>query len=180
MLHLISGGRVALNVGTNEEQIIDLAHDYDHDFVAWLEEQAAAASNGRTDALDLPHIAEELRSMGASDRRALASHLRNLMLHVLKWVYQPTNRSRSWRSSINNARTEIAALLDDSPSLANRANLESVIAREYTRARRQAAGEMGIDESELPQVCPFALDQVFDEDFPWDEEVAGPLRGRNG
>src|SRR5262252_9818951 len=89
---------------------------YDEDFYTWTQEQAALLREGAVQELDLANLAEEIESLGKSDRRALGSHLRNLMLHLLKWQYQPSGRQtgHSWRASIRNARLEIAVLLEDS------------------------------------------------------------------
>ena len=164
-LHVISEPQVFSNLGTNDEQVCDLSQEYDYDFVAWLEGQAAAAQNGRRDTLDLPHIAEELRSMGASDRRALASYLRNLLLHLLKWKHQPRKRSRSWQSSVDTARNEIELLLNDSPSLAAPSYLEQVLATQYPRARRLAAKETGLALGRFPEHLPYSLEELLDPEF---------------
>ena len=89
---------------------------YDQDFYAWTQEQAALLREGALGELDLTNLAEEIESLGKSDRRALGSHLRNLVLHLIKWHYQPSGRltGQSWQSSIRNARAEIAVLLEDS------------------------------------------------------------------
>ncbi len=102
---------------------------YEQDFYAWTQEQAALLREGALHDLDVTHLAEEMESLGKSDRRALGSHLRNLVLHLLKWHGQPTGRDtgHSWRSSIRNARAEIAVLLEDSPSL--RREVSGLLAR---------------------------------------------------
>jgi hypothetical protein len=66
---------------------------YETDFVAWAQEQAdlarriangsAVSRSGNVNALDLANIAEELESMGRSERRAFASQMRRLMAHLL-------------------------------------------------------------------------------------------------
>ena len=90
----------------------DTAPLYDTDFFLWTQVQAAALRDGKAQELDWANLAEEIESLGKSDRRALGSHLRNLVLHLLKWHGQPTGRDtgHSWRSSIRNARAEIAVL----------------------------------------------------------------------
>src|SRR5215831_11171986 len=92
---------------------------YDQDFYAWTQEQAALLREGAVHELDLGNLAEEIESLGKSDRRALGSHLRNLVMHLHKWQYQPDGRftGHSWESSIINARDEIAMILEDSHSL---------------------------------------------------------------
>ena len=57
---------------------------YDEDFYTWTQEQAALLREGAVHELDLTNLAEEIESLGKSDRRALGSHLRNLVLHLLK------------------------------------------------------------------------------------------------
>ena len=88
------------------------AIDYDRDFHAWVLQNAALLRQGKLDALDLEHIAEELESMGASERRELLHRLQILLLHLLKYQFQPERRGKSWRLTINHQRTAIERLLD--------------------------------------------------------------------
>ena len=69
---------------------------YDQDFYAWTNEQAALLRAGRLSEADVEHIAEEIENMGKSEKRELVSRLRVLLLHLLKWQYQPTRRGKSW------------------------------------------------------------------------------------
>ena len=84
---------------------------YEQDLYAWTQEQAALLREGAVHDLDVTNLAEEIESLGKSDRRALGSHLRNLVRHLLKWYYQPAGRDTgpSWRSCLRNARAEIRA-----------------------------------------------------------------------
>ena len=90
---------------------------HDSDFYAWSLEQAALLRAGRVGEADLAAIAEEIESMGKTEKRELISRLTVLLLHLLKRQAQPTGRGNSWRLSIANARDEIADLLGDNPSL---------------------------------------------------------------
>lgn len=145
---------------------------YDQDYHAWLGEQAAHLRARRVDRLDYAALAEELEDMGRSERRAVESHLKNLLLHLLKWLMQAERRSGSWRDSIDTARDAITDLLNDSPSL--RPHLSEFIARQYPRARRSAASQSGIAEKDFPSECPFSVDQILDRDFfPDAEESQG-------
>ena len=85
--------------------------------VAWALANAALLREGRVAEVDIAHIVEELEDLGKSERRALASHLRVLLAHLLKWQFQPGLRGPSWRLSIDNTRRDIQLILDDSPSL---------------------------------------------------------------
>src|SRR5271168_2524963 len=66
-----------------------IAVDYDEDFYAWTVEQARLLRSGELSAIDAANIAEEIESMGRSDRRELKSRLIVLLDHLLKWRHQP-------------------------------------------------------------------------------------------
>lgn len=145
---------------------------YDTDFFVWTQEQAALLRDGKARDLDWEHLAEEIESLGKSDRRALASHLAGLVLHLLKWRYQPERRQTgySWYSTIVEHRRQIALIVDDSPSL-RRAQAD-LLTHEYPHARKQASGETRLDLTTFPPTCPWTLAQVLDDDF-WPEEDPG-------
>src|SRR5262247_3428245 len=90
---------------------------YDLDFYLWCLDTCATLGAREFEALDIPHLIEEIRALAGRDRRELASRLETLVMHLLKWCYQPSERSGSWRGTIRRERTEIAGLLDQSPSL---------------------------------------------------------------
>ena len=135
----------------------------DRDFYAWSIEQAALLREGRAAEADLENIAEEIESMGQAEKRELVNCLTVLMLHLLKWRYQPSGRGDSWRLSIAEARDEIADLLEDSPSL--KANLDSAIASAYRDARREAAIETELAEETFPAHAPWTFFEAADESF---------------
>lgn len=137
--------------------------DYDQDYHAWLLENARLLREGRLSEIDVEHIAEELQDMGNSERRAVESHLKNLMLHLLKWRYQPGLRGPSWGQSIDNARFEIERRLSESPSLRPRA--PELAAYAYPNARRNAMRETGLRLETFPHDCPFTIEQLLDEDY---------------
>lgn len=140
------------------------APGYNEDFFLWTQQQAALLRQGQWNTLDAANLAEEIESMGKSDRRSLTSHLVNLLLHRLKWDYQPTRRGTSWRLSIRNARREIGLILDDSPSL--RRQLPDLIETAYATARRDAAEETGLPPATFPERCPFAIEHLLDDAGP--------------
>ncbi|MBW4471099.1 MAG: DUF29 domain-containing protein [Stenomitos rutilans HA7619-LM2] len=91
-----------------------------------------------------------------------------LLLHLLKWQYQPQRRSDSWLDSITDARTQIALAIEDSLSL-NDYPAEQLEAS-YQRARRQAAKQTSIELSFFPSTCPYAIELALAEDWlPEDE-----------
>jgi len=66
---------------------------YDEDFLAWTEHQAALLRARRLDQLDLDSLAEELDTMGRSEWGELENRLEVLLMHLLKWDFQPARRS---------------------------------------------------------------------------------------
>ena len=110
---------------------------YDRDFHAWAGEQAALLRAGRLAEADIAHIAEEIESMGRGEKRELISRLKVLLVHLLKWRFQPAGRGNSWRLTIAEQRREVADHLDDNPSL--RAQLDAAIVSAYGGAILAAA-----------------------------------------
>jgi hypothetical protein len=136
---------------------------YDSDFYLWSSGQAALIREGKFDQLDIENVAEEIESLGRSDRNSLASQMRRLLARLLKWQFQPTRRSKSWRLSIYSARDEIKVIVDDSPSLNDA--LSSGLDKAYLSAKKRAALETGLSAASFPDKCPYSPQQVLEEDF---------------
>jgi hypothetical protein len=111
---------------------------------------------------------EEIADLGDEQRHAVSSQLCHLLHHLLKWRYQPTHCSPSWRRSIRQARHAIARRLEQSPSL--RQTVPTLLEGEYRRARREAQDETGLPLATFPESCPWSVDQLQDEDFWPDAE----------
>jgi hypothetical protein len=142
---------------------------YDTDFYQWSQQQAALVRAGKVHELDLDNVAEELESLGISQWHVLENRLEVLVMHLLKWRYQPERRQRghSWQRTIWTQRTRIGRLLQRSPSL--RHQVAPMIAAQYPSVRRQTARETQLPLATFPEVCPWTPEQVLDEDF-WSEE----------
>jgi hypothetical protein len=139
---------------------------YDQDFYAWANEQAGLLRAGRLSEADIEHIAEEIESMGKSEKRELTNRLRVLLLHLLKWQFQPARRGSSWEGSIINTRDELVDLLDDNPSL--KPQIPGALEVAYRRAVIDATTETGLKKTSFPQACPWFYDQIMDPNF-WPE-----------
>jgi hypothetical protein len=136
---------------------------YDTDFYAWANEQAALLRAGRLSEADVENIAEEIESMGRSEKRELTCRLSVLFLHLLKWRYQLTLRSRSWRDTIEEQCAQVNDHLDENPSL--RSRLDEVIRTAYRTSRTGAGNETGLDRETFPSICPFAFDDAMNPNF---------------
>ncbi|MFO7639848.1 MAG: DUF29 domain-containing protein [Candidatus Competibacteraceae bacterium] len=139
---------------------------YEHDFYAWATRNATLLRAGQLAEIDRMNIAEELESMGRSERRALGSRLAVLLMHLLKWRYQPERRGRSWRATIREQQRQVARLLADNPSL--RPELPTLMADAYIDAVLMAIAETGLEETLFPEACPFELEQIMSESDRWD------------
>lgn len=139
----------------------DGAIGYDQDFYAWANAQAGLLRAGRLSELDSEHLAEEIESVGASERREVRHRLAHLVQHLLKWQFQPERRSRSWSATILIQRTELQAILDDSPSL--KGILPEVLPAAFVLGREWALAETGL--LRLREDCPWPIEHILDRDF---------------
>ena len=135
---------------------------YDEDLYAWSLQQAASLRARRADSLDWEHLAEEIAAVGGKDRRKLESRLCVILLHLLKWRAQPALRGASWRKTLRTQRREIRKLLRQSPSL--RRDVPELIREAYADAVKDAVDETGLPAEHFPRACPYASDEVLDED----------------
>lgn len=136
---------------------------YDRDFYAWAKEQATLLRAGDVAAADIEHIAEEIESMGRTEKRELVNRLAVLLLHLLKWQFQPALRGNSWRLSVEEQRYRLADHLDDNPSL--RAVVPTALGQAYRLALIEAERETGLARRTFPPECPWSIAQIMDSGF---------------
>jgi hypothetical protein len=144
---------------------------HEGDFYAWTRDQAQAlrrlAELRPNEAIDFPHLIEEVEDLGKSQRVAVRSQAARLIEHLLRLEYSPAAEPRGgWLDTAIDARRELRYRL--SPSL--RRDLGARLARLYEDARQDAArrlrlhGEIAAAEG-LPATCPYRLTQLLDEDW---------------
>ena len=136
---------------------------YRSDFYAWTQEQVYLLRAGNLSMADVEHIAEEIESLGRAEQLQLEDRLIVLLLHLLKWQFQPNFRGNSWRLSIKEQRVKIARHVRKNPSL--KALLEETIADAYGDALIGAERETGLPEQTFPAGCPWAFAQMMDDGF---------------
>jgi hypothetical protein len=136
---------------------------YERDFYAWTQEQANLLRDHEFSKLDLDNLIEELESMGRSERRQLTSRLEVLLVHLLKWVFQPERRTRSWQTTMAEQRRRIQRILRDNPSL--RPELDACLRDAYEDARYTAADETSLPLTTFPERCPYPLERVLEADW---------------
>jgi hypothetical protein len=136
---------------------------YDQDFHAWANEQVGLLRAGRLSEADIEHIAEEIESLGKSEKRELVSRLRVLLLHLLEWRFQPSRRGASWEGSIINTRDELDDHLRDNPSL--KSQVTDTLEVAYRQAVVDAVTETILKKTIFPQTCPWTFDEIMDPTF---------------
>ncbi len=138
--------------------------NYETDFYQWTQQQAALLRQGQFSELDTAHLVDEIEDMGGSERHALGSYLKNILMHLLKWQYQPARRGSSWRLTIRNGRDGVDRLIEFSPSLKRK--IPEQIPTEYRRARIAAADETGLPLATFPEQCPFTIEEITGDYWP--------------
>ncbi|WP_375466285.1 DUF29 domain-containing protein [uncultured Methylobacterium sp.] len=141
---------------------------YEVDVSAWALEQAHHLRAGSWARLDIAHLADEIEAVSRTERHALTSALRVILLHMLKWDHQPERRMRSWVSSIRTQRLAVAEQIEDSPSLASQ--VPQLLPRAYRRVV-EAGSETGLDDAAFPKACPYDFDAIMDRAFAWPPEA---------
>lgn len=136
---------------------------YDLDFNLWLESTVNLLKKRQLDQLDYDNLIEEIESMGRSEKDSLESNLEQLLMHLLKWKYQPNKRSNSWRYSITEHCLRIKKAIKKSPSL--KRYLEEVLNECYQDARLLASRDTGLTQETFPMICPFAKEVILNPEY---------------
>jgi len=139
---------------------------YQTDFFAWTREQGAKLRARAHNDIDWENAAEEIESLGRSEQREIVSRLVVALLHLLKWQYQPDKRKGGWRASIWVQRYQLRKVLAENPSLAGYPGQE--LSQCYEAAKVAAEEETGLAFEIFPVECPYAVEQVLDDNF-WPE-----------
>lgn len=136
---------------------------YDTDYYSWTQQQAALLRDGRLDELDITNLIEEIDDMGKSQRNQLENRLKQLLLHLLKWHYQPLMITHSWEYSIIEQRFKVARVIKENPGL--KPQIPELLGAAYVLARLGAAKQTSMDITVFPKVCPWDSEQLIDEEF---------------
>jgi Domain of unknown function DUF29 len=136
---------------------------YEQDFYLWLQTNINLLKEGKFAAIDLENLLEELESIGKNDKNALKSNLRILLMHLLKYKYQPEKQTNSWKYTIIEHRIRLEDTFKTSPSLYR--FFEDIFHESYQYARKLAAAETGLSIQIFPLESPFTKEEVLNPDF---------------
>ncbi|BAU65404.1 hypothetical protein STA3757_27890 [Stanieria sp. NIES-3757] len=140
---------------------------YEQDYLLWIEATLNQLREGKLTELDITNLIEEIEDMGNSQKSALLSNLRILLMHLLKWKYQPDKRSNSWKYTIVEHRKRILKSFKISPSL--KRYFDEVFNECYQDAIELASAETGLPEKHFPQQCPFNPENTLEHGYLPDE-----------
>lgn len=136
---------------------------YDQDFVLWIERQVEFLRSRQLNLLDVDHLLGELDAMSESQLRELRNRLIVLLIHLLKCRYQPQRKSSEWVGTLGEQRTQLALLLEQSPSL--RTALSACLDSAYAIAVVRAANETRLSTATFPATNPFSETALLDLEF---------------
>ena len=111
------------------------------------------------------HRHEPERSPGAGEP------LRVLLMHLLKWRYQPAGRQtgHSWADSYPGSPHAGCHGAETHPGMHQ--HVPAILVRAWRKARREASHQAGLSLAIFPQACPWTLERLLDRDF-WPEEAS--------
>ncbi|MBW4528053.1 MAG: DUF29 domain-containing protein [Phormidium tanganyikae FI6-MK23] len=136
---------------------------YEADYYLWLQDTIEKLKHQNYEQVDWENLLDEIEDMPKRERRSLESNLVVVLLHLLKWQYQFSQRSGSWSGSIIEHRRRIRKALRDSPSL--KRYLEEVLEECYESAVQQASAETELPIGEFPKECPYSIAEVLEADL---------------
>lgn len=145
------------------ELTIESQNLYEQDYNLWLKQTIQQLQIRRFAELDLSNLIEELEGMSRREKRAIYSNLKIILMHLLKYRYQPAKRSNSWRSTIREHRQRLKRAFQDSPSLQGYCN--EIFQECYQDAKELAADETGLALDAFPTKSPFSLEDTLATEY---------------
>ena len=136
---------------------------YEQDYYQWLTVTIEKLRQGKLAEVDVVNLIEEIEDMGRSERKAVRSNLRILLMHLLKYKYQPEKRTNSWLFTIVEHRKQLQQSFQDSPSL--RPYFLEVFEESYQDAVDLAAAETGLPRNTFPNQSPFTPQETLNSEI---------------
>jgi hypothetical protein len=147
-------------------KMASIKHDgtssYDKDAYGWAMAQAALIRAGQFDIVDWENVAEEIESVGRSEKNTLKSNLTQILIHMLKWEIQQERRGMSWWLSIMNHRIQAEDVIFENPSL--KPIIDDVVQDALIIARKKAIIEMNMKPKSLDHIH-YTTDDAFNRPY---------------
>jgi hypothetical protein len=136
---------------------------YEQDYYLWLITTAQKLRQGNLAEVDVANLIEEIDDMGRSEKKAVRGNLRILLMHLLKYKYQPKKRTNSWLFTIVEQRKRLKDSFKDSPSL--KPYFLEVFDECYQDAIDLATAETGLPRETFPNQSPFLPEQILNPEY---------------
>ena len=120
---------------------------HENDVYGWAVHTAQLLREKKMSEVDFDSVIEEMEALGRSE----------------KHEFQPNMRGHSWKYTIEEQREQAKIHWEDNPSLKNKLN--EIIARAYKIALSKAARETSLDKKTFPSECPYAFEQIMNDEF---------------
>jgi hypothetical protein len=148
--------------------IPDLKALYEVDDSLWLEETIALLKERKFDALDLENLIEELEDLGSEKKFRAASFLQQIIRHFLLlqfWAKEREYNRGHWKAEVVNFKNQLKRYLTT--------NLRKYLEKEFDNIYEDAVNyvrQKTENEVNLPDICPYTLENLLDRDwFPPEE-----------
>jgi Domain of unknown function DUF29 len=136
---------------------------YESDFYAWTQEQVKLLNEGKWADVDLVNVIEEIDSLGKQQRQELENRLGVLLGHLLKWQFQPDQRSKSWSATIREQRYKVRKHIRKNLSL--KPYIPEAMQEGYESGVNLAVIETLLDYAVFPSVCSYSFEEAIDDQF---------------
>lgn len=165
---------------------------YDEDFWSWTQREASALRRRDPSAIDWENVTEEIEALGRREQRGWTSPCGKVIRHLLKMEHSRRRESvKHWRDEIEAWRETMFRRLQRSKGL--RGRLDEMLDEAWWHGRRLAVTDLVKDanptswaaekalrrswEQELPEDCPYALEDIAGYDPRIRDKKAEPNRG---
>ena len=136
---------------------------YNQDYYQWVQETVKLLEQRNFKELDLDNLIEEIKDLALTEKQTIESNLIVVLKLLLKWQYQPEQRSGESKASIRRHRYQIRDDLKVSPSL--KTHLSEICLESYQEARLQATDETDLAVEIFPEQCPFTIENILNKDY---------------
>ena len=136
---------------------------YNQDYYQWIQETVKLLEQRNFQELDLDNLIEEIQDLARNEKQIIETNLIVVLKLLLKWQYQPEQRSGEIKASIRRHRYQIRDDLKVSPSL--KTYLSEIWLESYQEARLQAADETESAIATFPEQCPYTIENILNTDY---------------
>jgi hypothetical protein len=136
---------------------------YNQDYYQWIQETVKILEQRNFQELDLDNLIEEIQDLARNEKQIVETNLIVVLKLLLKWQYQPKQRSGEIKASIRRHRYQIRDNLKVSPSL--KTYLSEIWLESYQEARLQAADETESAIATFPEQCPYTIENILNTDY---------------